>query len=81
MEILHYSSPRVVVYNITEEECTRHQVQPVETVSVRDLPGGPVATDPPAGAGHMGSIPGPRKIPNALEQQSLGATVTGAHVP
>ena len=51
MEILHYSSPRVVVYNITEEECTRHQVQPVETVSVRDLPGGPVATDPPAGVG------------------------------
>ena len=81
MEILYYSSSRVVLYNITEKEYTRYQVQPVKSVSVRDFLGGPVAKNPPASAGHMGSIPGPRKIPSALEQLSLCATTTAAHMP
>ena len=38
------------------------------------FPGGSVAKNPPANAGDMGSISGPRKIPHAVKQLSWRAT-------
>ena len=40
------------------------------------LPGGSVVKNPPANAGHTGSIPGPGKIPHATEQLSPRVTTT-----
>ena len=36
----------------------------------KDFPGGPVVKNPLANAGDTGSIPGPWKIPHAMEQLS-----------
>jgi len=38
------------------------------------FPGGSVVKNPPANAGDMGLIPGPGKIPHAVEQLSWWAT-------
>ena len=40
------------------------------------FPGGAVVKNPPANAGDTDSIPGPGKIPHALEQLSPCATTT-----
>ena len=42
----------------------------------KDFPGGPVVKNPPANAGNTDSIPGPWKIPHAMEQLS-----PWAHMP
>ena len=43
---------------------------------MRERPGGAVVKNPPANAGDMGSIPGPRKILHAAEQLSPSTTTT-----
>ena len=40
-----------------------------------------VVGKPLANAGHMGSSPGPGKIPHTTEQLSLGVTTTKARMP
>ena len=41
-----------------------------------DSPGGAVDNTPPASAGDMGSVPGPGKIPRAMEQLDPCTTST-----
>ena len=43
-------------------------------LNVSDFPGGPVVKNLPANTGDMSSIPGPRKIPQAVGQLSPRAT-------
>ena len=47
----------------------------------KDFTGSPVVKNSPANTGDTGLIPGPGRIPHAVEQLSLCATTTEARAP